>query len=665
MALSLLGATLFGPSCGREVAPPEESPSGVESTPTLVDVSNGWVVLLRLPSPGSAAAVACADVDGDGLSDVAIAGHGAGVQLYRGSRAAGLEYVWESPHRSETQGVAWGDLDGDGRLELAMAERDRMPNRVARWTGSTMEVVWTADTADDSKSVAWVDVDGDGDQDLLSANAGANRVHFNEGGVLGDSVLLPGAMETDVLAAWDVDGDGDLDLFEGNSGASGSPDRLLRNDAGSWTVMWTSDASHATNDAAWGDVDGDGSPELGLAHADHSDEVRRRQEGGLEVVWTHEAPMLNSTAVTWVDVDSDGDLDLALTALAGARLFLNENGVLALAWESGRVGKLQGQALCDIDGDGVVEWILSNEEGPHLVLGQPGVRREWSRGSEGPLGGLTKRPSQPPEPVLPPVEPLSRARFPCPVGMVAVAGGTWTLGEWDDSEILPGEWQKHTLRDRPWTVRDFCIAELPFPGVEGAQWPVDGLNVNMVAALHERMEPAGRRVCRIDELLVAAAGPSNWRYPYARSEREGEEDGGGNPCPKTDRDPPPLGSMRGCVSQLGVRDLQVRSAWGGTPPPVADQLARAGIDLAGLEGDFAVWGSTARTNTWYPPTNFAVHSHGPGQQAFQDDHVRLCADPGVPSAAAEARFVDDLERFAESNSMATWLGPAAANPRDD
>jgi hypothetical protein len=69
--------------------------------------------------------------------------------------------------------------------------------------------------------------------------------------------------------AWaDVDGDGDLDLFVGFQ--QGKPNRLYRNDRGTFTdvaaVVGVADLTD-TRAAAWGDFDGDGNIVLRRLHA--------------------------------------------------------------------------------------------------------------------------------------------------------------------------------------------------------------------------------------------------------------------------------------------------------------------------------------------------------------------------------------------------------------
>src|SRR6187455_1489359 len=73
-------------------------------------------------------------------------------------------------------------------------------------------------------------------------------------------VMGAGANLTNAFA--DYDNDGDPDLFVG---FDGTPNRLYRNDKGSFTDVGASTGvadARATRAAAWGDFDGDGDPDL-------------------------------------------------------------------------------------------------------------------------------------------------------------------------------------------------------------------------------------------------------------------------------------------------------------------------------------------------------------------------------------------------------------------
>jgi hypothetical protein len=129
---------------------------------------------------------------------------------------------------------------------------------------------------------------------------------------------------------------------------------------------------------AWGDVNGDGYPELALS----GDNWGSRPS----VVYNNQSGMITNTnswasqetymgfSVAWGDADGDSDLDLAVgnEEHGGIKLYLNTEGTLGATavWESADTDENESVAWGDVDGDGDLDLATGNGRwagGPNKV----------------------------------------------------------------------------------------------------------------------------------------------------------------------------------------------------------------------------------------------------------------------------------------------------------
>ena len=129
-----------------------------------------------------------------------------------------------------------------------------------------------------------------------------------------------------------------------------------------------------TNGAAFGDYDGDGWPDLVVGHLESGESAKlyRNQRNG---TFTDVSDLISfvddGAGGTFVDIDTDGDLDIYLTSFIGSeRLLINDEGVYSLLEPPSSVASHKvatGAAFGDFDGDrgvdffrGQVSRMLSN-----------------------------------------------------------------------------------------------------------------------------------------------------------------------------------------------------------------------------------------------------------------------------------------------------------------
>ncbi len=240
--------------------------------------------------------------------------------------------------------VNWVDYDNDGDVDLFVALRDK-PNVLFRNdNGKFTDVAQTLGVGDTRRTVgaAWFDFDKDGDLDLLVTNmdGDANGLFRNDGSAFVDVAeelgVASGGRPLGMLthgsvrpSLGDFDNDGDMDIFFANYGPNG----LYQNEDGKEFVNVgpklgvAIDAKYDT--ATWGDYNNDGYLDLyvngtitgGITYRDYlfQNDGERFLDVTPELLKKQEA----DHSAHWVDLDHDGDLDLALTGVGMHHVFEN------------------------------------------------------------------------------------------------------------------------------------------------------------------------------------------------------------------------------------------------------------------------------------------------------------------------------------------------------
>ena len=335
---------------------------------------------------------AWSDTDGDGDLDLATGGLDEGLVLYRNDPpggAANRGFTWvETRPLGTVHDVAWGDLDGDGLPELATAgavdpeAQDAGPPSGLRVFGSGVDpLISDLELEAGQRSVAWADLDGDGYPDLATVGGVEDEdpVRVYRGGPQG---LIPTPAWSsdprgdDHVARWgDIDGDGDPDLLVGyESGLD-----LFRNEGGgltgpeAWPVPET-----PIYDLALADVDDDGDLDVALARYLEGVEVWLNGGAGLSLTrgFVATTPSVRVRTVTWGDVDGDGDLDLAATFEgddALGALYRNDAGALTAGSTWTGPEDVYTAAWADWDGDGDLDIAVGGYSDPVRVFANLGA----------------------------------------------------------------------------------------------------------------------------------------------------------------------------------------------------------------------------------------------------------------------------------------------------
>jgi hypothetical protein len=249
------------------------------------------------------------------------------------------------PHKFSQSGpaLASADLNGDGLTDILIGGSAPYPSLVffqdANQKFSPRLLVEGMKQPADDVSICVFDADGDRDPDVYLARGGmelpkgdkgyADQLLINDGKGnfrIDSSAIPPNLASKSVVRYADFDSDGDPDLFVGGAVIPGqypAPESgyLLRNDSKNGMVRFTNVTSEAApelteagliSDAVWADYDNDKDPDLvltgkwmGILFFNNEKGKLKLQHNALE----KETGWWNT--LTAVDIDKDGDLDFA------------------------------------------------------------------------------------------------------------------------------------------------------------------------------------------------------------------------------------------------------------------------------------------------------------------------------------------------------------------
>ncbi len=171
-------------------------------------------------------AVVIADFDGDADGDIAVTEHDARTVriLSNSANVFSSSAVLSVPANVRPDGIEAADLNGDGIADLAVATSDQTLglNQVSVYInngGAFTGPVAYALGGSNASSIVAADFDCDGDLDLAAANQDSNNVSLvaNAGnGTFGAAMQIAVGVTPEIVSAADIDGDGSPDVSTAN-----------------------------------------------------------------------------------------------------------------------------------------------------------------------------------------------------------------------------------------------------------------------------------------------------------------------------------------------------------------------------------------------------------------------------------------------------------------
>jgi hypothetical protein len=277
--------------------------------------------------------VPTADFDGDGFVDLAVSEFRLNtIALLRNDGTGGFAPLNEVPVAGEPYSLVAADLDGDGHIDLATTG-NKSPKITALWNNGHGEFVVTSVFFGFNSypgDLVAADIDQDGSPDLLVSHfVDTNRdvsvlINRNDRTFGKPRVVLadPPGGNAKVVTAVDLDGDRDLDLAVHDYKQVSV---LLNDGKGRFSTRREVAKGRIL---AIADVDGRAGPDLIIGDDLCDERFTLLNHGDATFTVAHDFPSAHPLLPAAVDIDGDGDIDLAGTGNRTLFVFLNDgNGI--------------------------------------------------------------------------------------------------------------------------------------------------------------------------------------------------------------------------------------------------------------------------------------------------------------------------------------------------
>jgi outer membrane protein assembly factor BamB len=334
-----------------------------------------WHYDVKAPSFGQAA---YDDIDNDGKPEIVFSTYMNDGEIYALNAENGsLLWHYRTGNCNDAAPVIY-DVDGDGNLEVILASS--CITKTYCFDGVTGAVKWQAPTGGTDSPPSIGDVDNDGKPEVLHGefNGAVICINGEDGSVAWEKLIDADASIQTSAAILDVDGNGQLDFVVANWSFTGS-NHIWAFRGDDRQQIWKSDLPGDViyHGCSFGDLDGDGMPELAFGCYDYYVYVLNAEDGSQK--WKFFMGNYNYVGgpVVMADVNND-DLYELLAAGWYKMKAIRPSG--SEAWNYNipdYASCFRGPAISDIDGDGILELVFGTSEGKVIALEGESGSQKW------------------------------------------------------------------------------------------------------------------------------------------------------------------------------------------------------------------------------------------------------------------------------------------------
>jgi hypothetical protein len=323
-------------------------------------------------------AVIAADLNGDGILDLAVAS-GGGVTIFVGKGDGTFQLSGQFFTGNDASSLAAGDFNGDGKLDLAVANSTDSAVSILLGNGDgtfQSPVNYTAGFI--TSSVITADFNGDGKLDLAVVNRQGNTVSIllgNGDGTFRAHVDYATGNFPQSVTAGDFNGDGKVDLAVANNnfGSNGSVSVLLGNGDGTFQAHLDYPTAGGAFSVVTGDFNGDASVDLAVTDGGFGNGLSvllGKGDGTFQAAVRYVSGS-GAEGLTTADVNGDGTSDLVVTNQIDNTLTVllgNGDGTFLSKHDYATVPTSVSVSTADFNRDGKLDLAVTNVDSSSISV---------------------------------------------------------------------------------------------------------------------------------------------------------------------------------------------------------------------------------------------------------------------------------------------------------
>ena len=326
------------------------------------------------------------DVDGDGDLDIVVAipilSSGDDEIVWYENRGASGYIDWLITDQiGSPYDIELADLDGDGMLDIAATAQSANDVVWLKKSGNDWEVFEIETNANEPEGLVVADLDGNGSNDIIVASTRDDKLYWYENDGAGEfarRIVDPNFPLPKEVEVGDFDGNGTLDiiaisedelysvtLFSADNSQNFTRDTLL--------------TGRQPSDIDTGDWNGDGDLDIVVTYNESSTtepdvDLFENDGSGFFVTTNLGSSIRRTTSVKLVDIDNDSDLDIVTGEESSSSIGIGYNqGGLPIDFQKPYepitiATFVQGVDAADLDGDGLVDIVATDDQQNRILL---------------------------------------------------------------------------------------------------------------------------------------------------------------------------------------------------------------------------------------------------------------------------------------------------------